>query len=66
MFWIMLEAARSAAMVECIIPDGCAKSLYGSMRMIAVLEVEFGADITDCRCVNWALDDNLLGVGDLD
>lgn len=47
MFWITLEAARSAAMVECIIPDGCTKSLYGSMRMIAVLEEEFGIDMAD-------------------
>ena len=47
MFWITLEAARSAAMVEYIMPDGCAKSFYGSTRMIAVLEVEFGEDMSD-------------------
>jgi hypothetical protein len=49
MFWITLEAARSAAIVECIIPEGCANSLYGSMRIIAVLEVVLRADMMDCR-----------------
>jgi hypothetical protein len=38
-FCITLEADRSAVIVECIMPEGCTKSLYGSMRMIAVLGV---------------------------
>lgn len=35
MFSITLEAAKSAAMVKYIMPEGCTKSLYGSMKMIA-------------------------------
>jgi hypothetical protein len=41
-----LEVAESAAMVEYIMPVGCTKSLYGSMRTIAVFAVvELGADM---------------------